>query len=388
MEHTINVQNVTDYVIDCNLCSQDEINLENAKKIAGKNFNLLLNLQTGNSLLVKQERQYSEGKTLGEFSNEWQIYRLLQEFPGLDSIQLFFPEVLHFDADNSVIIFKYQKNYQDLAEFYAKENIYPTQIPEQIGETLAKIHGVVTKKEHQDFLLLNQKDSLDLRIGEITRQLERITPEIYSTVTADGLRFYSLYQRYDSLRKAIAELSNALQPCCLVHGDLKLNNILLHKDWQQKHSRATRNDSTLIRLIDWERGTWGDPAFDLGTIIASYLQMWLESLIVGKNIDIKTSMGLATTPLTLIQPSTAALTDAYLHNSPKILENYPDFLLRVTQCAGLSIILQILAMVELRQYFGNKGICMLQVAKSLLCHPNQSIAVIFGKTKLELTNYK
>lgn len=86
---------------------------------------------------------------------------------------------------------------------------------------------------------------------------ERITPEIFGIVPADGLKFFALYQRYDSLGQAMAELGKAFKPCSLTHNDLKLNNILLQTDWE--HS-----SDNIVRLIDWERSAWGDPAFDLG----------------------------------------------------------------------------------------------------------------------------
>lgn len=42
-------------------------------------------------------------------------------------------------------------------------------------------------------------------------------------------------------------------------------------------------EASIIRLIDWEKWTWGDPALDVGTVIASYLKLWLKSLIVNQN---------------------------------------------------------------------------------------------------------
>ena len=384
MEYSISSQNVADYINNSNLYRVEQISIEKTTSVAGKNFNLLLELSDKNSILVKQERQYSKGQTLGEFSNEWQIHRLLQEFTELDSIRLFFPEILHFDVDNSVIVFKYQKNYQDLAEFYAKERLYPVHIAEQIGKISAEIHKATEKKEYENFWRLNQKDDLNHRVSELTRDLERITPEIFGIVTDDGLKFYSLYQRYDSLRLAIMELLNSLQSRCLIHGDLKLNNILLHEKWQKEYSNLRGQENPLVRLIDWERVTWGDPAFDLGAVIASYLQIWLGSLIVSKGKDIKASIDAATTPLKLIQPSITALIDTYLSNFPRILDSYPDFLLRVIQYAGFSLIMQIQAMIQRKQHFSNNTICMLQVAKSLLCQPEQSIPTIFGTTKSEI----
>jgi aminoglycoside phosphotransferase (APT) family kinase protein len=51
---------------------------------------------------------------------------------------------------------------------------------------------------------------------------------VFGQVPADGLKFFALYQRYDSLGKVIAEVATAFEPSCLTHNDFKLNNILLH----------------------------------------------------------------------------------------------------------------------------------------------------------------
>ncbi|MFB2979616.1 phosphotransferase family protein [Microseira sp. BLCC-F43] len=103
-------------------------------------------------------------------------------------------------------------------------------------------------------------------------------------VPPDCLKFFILYQRYSSLGEAVAELKDAWHPCCLTHNNLKLNNILIHKDWERSPKQL---DEGMLRLIDWERCAWGDPAFDLGTIIASYLQLWLSSLVVASSIQIE-----------------------------------------------------------------------------------------------------
>jgi len=60
-------------------------------------------------------------------------------------------------------------------------------------------------------------------------------------------------------------------------------------------------------LIDWEACSWGDPAFDLGTLLASYLRIWLSSLIVDPTLELAESLSLAMIPLEEIQPSILAL---------------------------------------------------------------------------------
>lgn len=370
--------NIFEYLSQHNIEDSTELNQSTVESLAAKNFNLLVTFPDNYQLLVKQERYNLEGKTAGEFKSEYRIQEWLEKFPEQKSLRPFLPELLHFDAENSIIIFRYLDDYRDLMDFYAKESSFPTEISSAIGTLLATIHRDTYEQEnHRQFFESEANSQGGNQVPRLIKGLERITPEIFSSVPGDGLKFFALYQRYDSLGMAIAELGNAFTPACLTHNDLKLNNILLHKDWQQP------NDS-LIRLIDWERSSWGDPAFDLGTLLGSYIQIWLGSLIVSKSLSIEESLGLAVNPLEQIQPSIAALTKAYLETFPEILKHRPDFLLRVVQFAGFALIQQIQAMIQYQKSFGNTGIAMLQVAKSLLCRPERSLPTVFGKAVVEI----
>jgi hypothetical protein len=345
-------------------------------------------LQDSRKILIKQERHNQEGKTVGDFLSEWKIHSFLQKNPELNHIRSLLSEVLHFDATHSIILFNYLDNYRDLADFYTKENIFSTVIAISIGVALAKIHRTtLNRQEYREFFSRNHEGVTVYQAPNFLRGLERkrISPEIFGRVPVDGLKFFTLYQRYDSLGQAIAELIAAFNPCCLTHNDLKLNNILLHNDWEQACSKVEQPSNSIIRLIDWERGNWGDPAFDLGMLISSYLQIWLSSLVVSQSLSIEESLRLAITPLEQLQPSITALTKAYFDTFPEILEHRSDFVRQVVQFTGFALIQQIQAMLQYEKTFGNRGICMLQVAKSLLCRPKESIPTIFGMAESELT---
>jgi thiamine kinase-like enzyme len=372
-------QNVADYLFRLGLFTQKELAHVQIELVAAKNFNLRVTLPDGRKLLVKQERHNQDGKTAGEFLAEWRVQEFLQRFPELGHLNPLLSVVLHFDAEHSIIVFSYLDEYRDLADFYTKENKFPTEIVGSIATILATVHrDTFNRQEYQEFFSPKPDNLTTDQVPKLIRGLERIDPEIFGQVPADGLKFFALYQRYDSLGQAIAELGSAFAPCCLTHNDLKLNNILLHADWEQT------NDS-IVRVIDWERSTWGDPAFDLGTLIASYVQIWLGSLVISNSLTIEESLRLAATPLEQLQPSIAALTQAYFDTFPEILEHRPDFLQRVVQFAGFALIQQIQAMIQYQKSFGNTGIAMLQVAKTLLSRPEQSMPTIFGAAAAELT---
>lgn len=354
-------------------------------KIA-RNFNLILSLSDDRTLIVKQECYEPGGKTTGGFFNEWQIQQLLQQFPALNYLRSFIPEVMHFNEEHSIIIFNYLEDHCDLIDFYTRSNIFPPAIASAIGTTIAAFHrATLNHQDYRDFLSQGREEApVNGGIPQIIRKFDRISPEVFGQVPADGLKFFALYQRYESLRTAIAELTDTIEPCCLTHNDLKLNNILLHNDWQQilEEKSSERN---VVRIIDWERCSWGDPAFDVGMLVGSYLLLWLKSLVVSKSIAVEDSLRMAVTPLEQLQPAIAALVGAYLANFSEILEYRPRFLRRVIQFSGLALILHIQATLQHRKTFGNTGICMLQVAKGLLCSPEQFMPTVFGVATAEIT---
>jgi 5-methylthioribose kinase len=378
MVFLLNTQNVFDYLIERHLCQPSDPSNSTVEPIAAKNFNLLVKLPDGRKLLVKQERHNEVGQAAGEFVGEWQLQAFLAQFPAVSHLRLYLPEVLHFDAANSLMVFSYLEEYQDLMEFHTQEKQFPTDIAAEMGTILGQIHrGTELQPDYQAFFTQESERSQIGQVPQLIQELERVGPDIFGAVPADGLKFFALYQRYDSLGQAIAELGQAYRPSCLTHNDLKLNNILLHKNRSES--------SQMLRLIDWERSAWGDPSFDLGTLVGSYVQLWLSSLVISQSLSIEESLRLAMTPLEEVQPSIAALSLAYSNTFPKILSDRPDFWQRVVQFTGFSLIQQILGMIQYQKSFGNTGIAMLQVAKTLLCRPEASMPTIFGTAAPQLT---
>ncbi|RCJ25606.1 aminoglycoside phosphotransferase [Nostoc minutum NIES-26] len=381
----LSFKNVVDYLVIQKLWQLEEQYPNEIKSKSCKNFNLLVSFSSDRHFLVKQECHDKEGKTNGEFLHEWRFQQLLQTFPELIHIRPLVAEAIHFDPICSIIVFNYYNDYCDLRDFYTQEHIFPTEIAASIGASLAVVHrSTIDCQRYKDFFCQSCKD-FD-KPPNLLRGLERLTPKVFGRVCIDGLKFFELYQRYDSLGRAIAELHTAFQACCLTHDDLKLDNILLYAHWQQASSTAEPLTNSIVRLIDWERCSWGDPAYDLGTIVANYLKIWLSSLVITTDLDVETALHLATTPFDVIHPSIVALTKAYLARFPEIVERRPDFYRRVVQFTGFALIKKIQLKLHHQEPFDNIAICMLQVAKTLLCEPEQSNQIVFGSTVSELTS--
>jgi hypothetical protein len=368
-------ENIFQYLAARNLIDLRQQDRWQIKPLNGKNFNLSIR-SPDRGMLLKQERLSPNGTMLGELLNEWVVCQLLQQLSTASGLaDTFNPQVIDFDRDNSTIIFQFLSDYQDLSLLYAgKQDRWSIEIPREIGKTIATIHQLTFDRQDDRNSLL---ENLDGHLVKSLVKIGRLSPELFGTVPNDGIKFYTLYQRYASLGDAIDRLIASTKSRCLIHNDFKLNNILLHQDWQQLAS-----DDLLVRPIDWERGTWGDPAIDLGNFIASYLQIWLSNLVVNKTMSIEESLQLAVVPLAAIRPSVSAFINGYLDRFPDILEFDHNFLVKVVQCAGFSLIQQIEAVIQYDKNLSNRGICTLQVAKSLLCNPVESMSVIFDEKLL------
>lgn len=376
---SLSSHNVIQYLHQADLCSsEDGVTDDSELPDSSKNLNFLVTLADNRKLLVKQERSNHDNGVPHEFFNEWLFHQLLQQFPVMGNISAIASLVLHFDEENSILVRNYLNDYQELGSFYQTHDIFPAEIATAIGTTLAGLHrATFNRKEYRDFMATAPQGQFRYSFYNPAQGIGTISPELFGTIPTEALKFYVLYQRYESLESAIADLAYEWKPCCLTHNDLKLNNILVHSRWEQL-------DNCLVRLIDWEACSWGDPAFDLGTLVASYLKIWLSSLVVDPTIELEESLHLAVTPLEMLQPTILALIRSYLDAFPMILEYRRDFILRVIQFAGLALIHQLQEMIKCRKYFDNADICLLQVAKNFLIMPEKAVLNIFGICESEI----
>ena len=392
----LNSASIQEYLVLQGLCEATDV-LKDVQQLMGKNLNLQVQFvkpdhqgTATRHLLIKQGPIGRSELPKQDFEEEWIIHRLLASHPQLLPLQALLPEGIQFDATNAIQIFRYLEPYEDLGDFYEGLQQFTTRIPVALGSALAMLHQATFQRH--DYRRELDPEAVGLVGSEAVApdfrdELENLTPEIFKQISIDGLKFYRLYNRSEELSLAIAQLEQDYAPCCLMHHDLKFRNILLHRDWRHwqppslpASPQAMRlpDDQGIVRVIDWEQWAWGDPALDVGALVAEYLRLWLKSLVLSRDIDLKVALQLAAVPLDALQPSLSAFLRAYLAQFPQVLAAFPTFPTRVLRFAGLALIGAIQDHLHYREPFGNLEISMLQVAKSLLCNPEAAMITVFG----------
>lgn len=377
----LNYKNLFDYLIDAAICQKDDLDYLKVD-VNSRTFDWVIEFpQNQVKLFVKQIPHFSTLDNNLRISKEWHIYNFLQSDKKLDYVSSLIPEVLHFDDSSSILIYKSPNHYITLKTYYENQETFPSALAELVGTTLAKLHSqTMNSQQCQTFVSDLEECKLNYQLPDhdyLSNYLvSRIEPESLKNTQAVSWRFLGIFQRSEAVREVITDLVLNHRHCCLTHNNIQFNNILIPRHWEKLVTETPDSDQSLIKLIDWEAYSWGDPACDLGKAILGYFLLWIDSMIVHPAIEIKKSIQLATIPLEVVRPSLVAMTKAYINTYPKILEDYPEFLKRVIQFAGLGLIYQLLTEFELQpeKALSHQNVYFF-IAAQLLCKPEKFLSI-------------
>ena len=385
MEVILSLDKVVDYLKKHKVCPLDFQPAVPVARKEGTNFNLVVRSADSHDFLVKQNRVASDGRAFSSLAAEWLVQELINNFSSLAEIQSLVSKVVLFDRPNGILVSIFYDDYISLDRLYQTRMSFDSRIARIMGMNLAIIHSASYQQQQQrEFLAQHIRFDKAARQPGFVQRLNNLNPSIFAKVCPDGMAFYKLYQRFPSFEQAVIELYEQIEPACLIHNDLTLDNFILDSQLDLD-SDSIQIRAEQLKIIDWERIIWGDPAVDLGMVVSEYVGgIWLGNLIADNCLDIDTMLSLAIFPLETITPSLKAFLQGYLAQFPQIVSHRPDFLRRVVQFTGIGILNRLSYYVEHHYPFHNNSLCKLQVAKNLLCYPQQGIETIFGATEAEL----
>ncbi|MEH1997365.1 MAG: aminoglycoside phosphotransferase family protein [Nostoc sp.] len=377
----LNYQNLFIYLINAGICKKDDLDSLKFDFNHSKSFYWVIIPHKQDKLFVKQIPQYRSLYNDVRIYKEWHFYNFLQSHKDLDYVLSLIPEVLHFDDSNSILIYKCPNNYITLKSYYENQETFPNAIAELVGTTLAKLHSqTISSQECYTFLTELEEHKLNYQLPYpdylSDYLLSRTEPESLKKSQAVSWRFLGIFQQTEAVREVVTELVLNHRHFCLTHNNIHFDKILIPKHWEKLVTETQDSDKSLIKLIDWEACSWGDPACDLGKAILGYFLLWIDSMIVHPAIEVKKSIQLATIPLEVFRPSIVAMTKAYINTYPKVLEDYPEFLKRVIQFAGLGLIYQLLAEFQLQPEIAlSHQELYFFIAGQLLCKPEKFLSI-------------
>ena len=306
-----------------------------------RNCVYLVSARSGPTFVVKQ----ATSKNASGLAHEASVLRTVAGAPELAA---HVPTVVHHEDGRLVL--RTPAGARDWSEHRGRFPRTPARI---LGRVLAALHrlpadvprgarpiwGLLLPEPPHDFVV-------DLSAG---------AQDLVGRIQANA----ALCERLDSLR-------DAGSGDAVVHGDLRWENCLaLPAPGSRRRTR--------VLLVDWELADCADPAFDVGSVLAEYMQVWVGSIPIVEPVDPSRLLHRAAHPLRQMQPAMDAFWSAYAGASRR-----PPALRRVVELTGVRLLQ---AAIERSQGLWTPTahvMTLVQLADNLLRRPDDAALGLLG----------
>ena len=213
--------------------------------------NLNLHVTAGSrEYLVKQVRKWdTDGRASVE--REATFYWQSKTNPSFAPLAGIAPQCYAWDPIHSVLIIEYLPGHTEL---YDLADRFAPNLARLAAHSMGEFHRAMRSQEHLQWFP-----------EEIPWQLSMHRTEEADMVELSAARRELLHtiQRYPEFGAALDSLRGEWSSTTVIQGDWKLDNCLVSRERDR------------IRLVDWEFACWGDPAWDLATLLQSYWNFWV-----------------------------------------------------------------------------------------------------------------
>ncbi len=276
---------------------------------------------------------------------EAEIYRCVRERP----LARHLPLLRDYDRRRGVLALQLVTRGDDLGDLLIRRGRISRRVAAELGRAVAAIHQSTAR------LLLPPTIPWVL-------SLPRPPTEFVSDLSAGNIELLRIVQQSTPLCRELTRLSRAWRGRSLVHNDLRLDNFVLSR---QK-----------VRIVDWELAGWGEPAWDVGCLLAEFLTHWIRSIEFVPGRTPGQMVGGARLPLMRLQPAIGSFWLAY--RSARLLANPGEFFIRAVRFAGARMIQRASEHMDGSQCLTPRAVALLQLSENVITHPADAATTLFG----------
>jgi aminoglycoside phosphotransferase (APT) family kinase protein len=328
-----------------------------------RNFEVRLGEQPGR--FVKQVPDW-EADSLAALEREAACYALAHHDLDLAPLAALLPGFHAYDPARAVLVLELVQPAESLGALHRRRDEFPPDLAARWGERLAVLHrataGVAAR----------------LRGGAFPGALppfltaHRGDPRAVDREPSDAQRVLAAVRGDDEYRAALAALCAGWRHACLIHGDARWDNCLLHA------VPAEAGGELAVKLVDWELADVGDPCWDVGAALESYLSAWVLSLPAEEALASEQLAARAGLPLARLQPALQALWHGYATAAGLKDEAARAFLARSLGYAAARMVQTAYEVARQRRQPLPRALALLQVSANVLADPDGARAELLG----------
>lgn len=186
--------------------------------------------------------------------------------PAFRALRPYLVKLFDFDPQTSTLISELIEDAQDLTVVAARDPAGARAHLPHMAHCLAQLHSAGTARVDHETLGFDPRPHWIFRLSESSGPLDQLRSR--SAAAAATMDDITSAQRWTDM---LDLLSESWSQRCLIHGDVKPQNFLVH---------SSQAAGTAYKMIDWERAALGDPAWDLAC--GAVTPLMLNAFAMGK----------------------------------------------------------------------------------------------------------
>lgn len=332
-----------------------DVRVEDASR---RNLNLKVISSRGPSFFVKQADS-TDCSTVESIRREARYYQFFENGAAVPRRRLF-PRLVHYDADRVVLVLELIPSAISLGQYLNLQAGAPQrETAAAVGRAIAAFQRVRPP----------QRPSAEQR-PDVPWAL-RFTfppPDLLRTSSLGQIEVIRIVQKNGDAWRMMAGVRDAYGGDCLVHGDLRWDNLLM----RSPHGRT----SSRLWVVDWELADVGDPAWDVGSVLAAFLARCVCYMQPGDDINPDSLRSGFVAQLPTAQAEIAAFWNSYQQSATHAESDIAAFLKRATLFCGARL-LQVAFEWSPGQTLTPIAACFLQLGLNILRRPDDAPRLIF-----------
>jgi hypothetical protein len=272
------------------------------------------------------------------------------------------PKLRVWDPAQRLLILELLPGAENLGAHARRTNTFSEPLAAQFGRALATYHrqasGAMTQATHGHIFPCTLPWALT-----ISQQ----TQSTIANLSAANAQMLSLIQRYPNFPRRLEALQAAWRRDTLIHGDMKFENCVL------SYSKGAGADPE-IKVVDWEIADLGDPRWDVGSMLQSWLSYWIFSMPAdGAVNDPEQLAARAHYPLERMRPAIRAFWQSYVKTMEVTGKAERDLLDTCISFGGARMIQTVFESMYQMTNLTPHAIFMLQVSLNILEEPRGAV---------------
>lgn len=311
-----------------------------------RNRNIRITIRDAVGLFTKQAKT-PEGKTTLE--HEWAFLKMLERTK--DELSQHLPRNIYYDRKLNLLVLELIPSGRSMHDLLMQQWGELASQSASVGRAIGRLHNRPVSS-----------DALSLKRGPIAFGWNKPPYSLLKNISPANVRLIAAVQADAPLSEGLDQLHLDWRSTSLVHGDAKLDNILIGPDG--------------VFLVDWELATVGDPRWDMATIFSSFLSSWVATMPMAHGVGIDLMTRQARISLATIQGCVRPLWNAYADT--RGISRIDRFLEGTVAYCGARLVQTAYEYMQYANRLTANAVYLLQIAANLIKDPRRGLRLIFG----------